>query len=980
MSDCPSEPELEAYASGTLPAQALARVTAHLGGCERCRRSLAAGLHQTTPSARPLHDEGRRATELEVEASPDGLGDTHVSDERPDPLGRQPLPQGTQLNRYVLLNRLGSGGMGDVYAAWDPVLDRKVALKLLRADFRDSPRTEELRSRLLREAQALARLSHRNVVAVHDVGTHDEQIYVAMEFLEGQTLSRWLSEKDRSWREVLEVFLEAGEGLVAAHESGLTHRDFKPDNVVVRADGRVVVMDFGLAHLAVAEAERDLSPSVPVTPLTPAPSATIKRRITQPGVMLGTPAYMSPEAMYGQTTDFRSDEFSFCVALYEALYGYRPFLGDTAGAIAVEISANRVRPPPRETPVPKRLHQLLLKGLSADPQQRFQTLGSLLVQLGRRTSSRRRQYLAVGVVALAVLSISIVTAVVHRERQRCAGVAHRLDGVWDERIRASAREAFAGTERPWAAAAWREVEHALDQYANRWVQLRTQACEARASERDEALGQNLVCLSRRLADLDAAAQLFSHADAEIVERAVATASALPALDGCIGAPGTPRRPQLETDEARLSLSWVKARLEAGKNGEAAEQAQALMAQSEQAGDLDAYAQAALLLGMARGRQGTPGTADEPLEAAIVTAESISDDELVARAWVERLGYAVLAQAPVAETERWSRHARAAVARVGHPAELEASLDNNLGALASSRGQYEQALTWFRQALALRTEAFGAEHPVVARMHSNLGSVLKALDRRPEAVDEYRKALAIEERRLDPSHPAVGETLNNLGNALADPLEAQAAFERALAIKSQAYGALSLPVASTLTNLGVALLHADLPASEAALRRSLAMKEQLAGPDSPTVALTLTNLARALRLEGRWGDALELDRRAAIIRKARFGPTWKDLAFNLTGEAWAHLKLEHPADARKAAEEALALRTTTDDDRAETQLVLAHALAAMKEREQATALVGEVLLTLSPASALRGDAAELQRQLTTGPAATPHAPARRGSSR
>src|SRR5215470_6274154 len=230
------------------------------------------------------------------------------------------LERGTRFGRYEVLRHAGAGGMGDVYAAYDPELERNVALKLLR------PGTAGARAaELKREAQALARLAHANVVAVHDVGTSDGQVYVAMELVEGPTLRAWLAEKPRTAVEILAVFDAAGQGLSAAHGAGLVHRDFKPENVLLGADGRARVTDFGLAVAAGAAGE--LAGSVP---------------------------YMAPEQLQGEAVDARADQFAFAVALYEALYGERPFAGSTGGdvtpteALLLEVLEGRVRPaPPR---------------------------------------------------------------------------------------------------------------------------------------------------------------------------------------------------------------------------------------------------------------------------------------------------------------------------------------------------------------------------------------------------------------------------------------------------------------------------------------------------------------------------------------------------------------------------------------------------------------------------------------------------------
>ncbi|MCA2977500.1 MAG: serine/threonine protein kinase, partial [Myxococcaceae bacterium] len=518
-----------------------------------------------------------------------GLETTHHSGEHPGP--EQPhgpgLARGATIDRYVVLAPLGAGGMGEVYAAWDPMLDRKVAIKLLKAEHQGTSYADDLRHRLLREARALARLSHPNVVTVHDVGVIDDQIYLAMEFVEGQTLTSWLSEKPRSWREVLELFLQAGEGLAAAHAAGVTHRDFKPDNVVVSRQGRARVMDFGLAFEHGREREQ---PPVPVT----VPPGSLQRRITQPGTMLGTPAYMAPEALFGKPTDPRSDEFSFAVALYEALYGVRPFEGDTVPAVIVEMQLNRVRPPPRATRVPRRIHLLLLKALRVEPGERFQSLRALLIHLGRRSTSRRRGLITASLVALTVTSVAIVAAMARREAQRCAGVSARLSGIWDDGARGDARRAFLATGRPWAASAFSATESLMDVWGRRWVDRRRAVCEASFGQADEQVGATIVCLGRKLADFDATARLLRSADPDVVERAVSLAAALPDLEGCDPRAASMTPAPNEVGTSREALAKAKALLEAGKLKEAHAAADQALAGALAADEGGALAEATLL--------------------------------------------------------------------------------------------------------------------------------------------------------------------------------------------------------------------------------------------------------------------------------------------------------------------------------------------------------------------------------------------------
>jgi diguanylate cyclase (GGDEF)-like protein len=288
-----------------------------------------------------------------------------------------------RIGRFTVLHEIAAGGMGVVYAALDEQLDRKVAIKLLHAR---ETRDREAYGRMMREARAMARLSHPNVVQVHDVGRVDGDVFVAMEYVQGLSLRKWLKAAPRSWRDVLEIFRQAGQGLVAAHAAGIVHRDFKPDNVVVTTDRRVKVLDFGLArwhdprdHLAPVDVEETATPSHEGDDRrTSAPDHEDEQSLTKTGFVMGTPAYMSPEQHKGFPADARSDQFSFCVALYEALYGRRPFPGRTFHKVAKAILEREPLPPPEGSRVPKWLHRVVMRGLSRDPADRFPSMEALL--------------------------------------------------------------------------------------------------------------------------------------------------------------------------------------------------------------------------------------------------------------------------------------------------------------------------------------------------------------------------------------------------------------------------------------------------------------------------------------------------------------------------------------------------------------------------------------------------------------------------
>jgi serine/threonine protein kinase len=321
--------------------------------------------------------------------------------------------------------------MGIVYAAYDPKLDRRVALKLLR---NDAALGVGASARLFREAQAMARLSHPNVVAVHDVGAVGDDVFVAMEYVEGETLAAWLRERKRTSAEVLGAFRMAGAGLAAAHAAGIIHRDFKPDNVLVGNDSIVRVTDFGLARTDVLDLASDAPASTP-----PATSPAL----TQRGLVMGTPAYMAPEQAEGGLVDARSDLFSFCVALYQALYGERPFAGRTLGELCSAVRRGSVREPPRGSNVALWVRRVLLRGLADDPAKRYPSMSALLAALARDPIvARRRMSRAALLVAVVAGASALTSWALDSRAPTCTGAERMLEGAWDEVRRDEVQAAF----------------------------------------------------------------------------------------------------------------------------------------------------------------------------------------------------------------------------------------------------------------------------------------------------------------------------------------------------------------------------------------------------------------------------------------------------------------------------------------------------------------------------------------------------------
>jgi len=461
-------------------------------------------------------------------ASP-GEADTTPADADTAPAAAEgpALAPGQLLGRYRIESRLGMGGMGIVYAARDTALDRRVAVKLLRRG------ATAARSRLQREGKALARLRHPNVVAVHDIGTHDGEVFIAMELVDGTTLKRWL-ERPRDRGEILAVLTAAGRGLAAAHAAGLVHRDFKPENVLISSDGRVVVSDFGLAHVDDESADLDALAET-------APGTSPGARLTRTGSVMGTPAYMSPEQFAGSGVGARSDQFSFCVVAFEALYRSHPFAAADP-TLSYERLSERVRggeviDPPGDAGVPPRLRRALMRGLSVDPERRFATIDDLLAALAHR---RRRAPLLAGAVVVCAGAAAVVVwprsskpAPLVAPPPACPALA-RIESLWNPAARAAYADRVDAPARaqdlPW-----------FDGFATRWTGLRRDACA------EEAAGPPTPALAGRIACLDAAVGTF-----EVAVRRSRTDAwpALASLDRC--ARGDLAAPSLKPIGGRIS--------------------------------------------------------------------------------------------------------------------------------------------------------------------------------------------------------------------------------------------------------------------------------------------------------------------------------------------------------------------------------------------------------------------------------------------
>ncbi|HEX8433720.1 serine/threonine-protein kinase [Archangium sp.] len=913
--------------------------------------------------AQELDFLGEAPTQVRSPASPPP---SQVLSDAPPPSAEpiSPTPGRTLAGRYTVLNPLGRGGMGEVVAAYDSRLDRRVALKLLRRELDSSQSQRDLEARMLREAQAMARLSHPHVVAIYDVGTlEDGSIFIAMEMVEGQTLRRWLEQAPRTWREILATYLDAARGLAAAHAAGLVHRDFKPENVLVGTDGRVRVMDFGLAR-----AESTPVPGAPVDLSLVLKPGALENPLTQQDTLLGTPRYMAPEVLRAGVADARSDLFAFCVALYEALYRQHPFSGATHAESSQAQLEARVKPPPPQSEVPAWVARTLLQGLKADPAQRPASMVELVSALEEdpevRRHARRRLVtltaLVAGVAGLAVWSMVLR----QREEPGCAHLERRLVGTWDETVKARMRKAFLGTQLPYAQDTFTRVSTLLDGYTGTWTQMRTEACEAtqdrETSPRDPAVLQ-VFCLERRRSQLRSLTELFTQGpDRDNLSKAVQAVQSLPPLDACADVKAltaTVPPPEDPTVRARaealqLQVDELETLRLTGKFRDGLARGEKLLPQVEQVGYAPLRAQALYQIAYLKEATGDYAGAEALVRQTIPEAARSKDLPLVARAWTlllrevgwrqarhqEALGLALAMESAVecADDERvraeslndlaivFQEMGKYEEARVRHESALAlrkkvlgpehyfvvASL-NNLGTVLGALGKYEEARVAYTSALDLREKLLGREHPLVALSYSNLGTAYLELGRYKEAHALFEHALGIREKALGREHPDVASSLNNVGIALHEMgqyEEARALHARALAIREKVLGPEHPDVANSLNSLGGALRGLGrYEEARARHERALAMREQVLGPEHPDVASSLNDLGQALRAMGRYAEAKARHERALAIQQKALEAGHPDLSISLNGLGEVLRAMGKHEEARARYERALALR-------------------------------------------------------------------------
>lgn len=734
------------------------------------------------------------------------------------------LTPNSQVGRFVVITRIGEGEKGIVYVAQDPVLNQKVALKVLHGEVPEDG---------YREARVLVQLNHPNVINVHDVGQFEGRMFIAMEHVDGACLSEVLR-SNPAWSKVLELFIAAGRGLAAAHAAGVVHRDFTTRNVMVGKDGHVRVLDFGLAR--------------------------------------GTQVCLSPERFQDGACDARSDQFSFCVRLWEGLYGKGPFRAESDDDLRENVINGRITFPTGHSNVSAAVHAAMIKGLSPLPADRFESMDALVEALTPKSNERSRWALP---LSIATMGIALAIGLQVFGTSPCSGLSMRLAEVWGPARKTEVRTALLATNKPFAAEAWTSVDRILDAYAGAWIAQRQSVCEATQVRKEQSPAVHdlrVGCLEQLRQELDAVAATLTKSDAKLAERAVQLVSSLSPLTPCAQADVLTARTPLPADpKVRERLEKIGVLLAKGRAlKESGSPALALPVADEAvaAANFEVYAplqaQAQLLLGQVQQLSHAPLLAKNAYFTAVTFAEAGRDlpAKVQALGWLANVNAEELKD--LDQAEKWLALAEGAAAD-----DLQkAFIDENRAVVL--RAQKKPALTHVEAALEKRERVLGKEHLEVARtldvladVHAEAGDFLKA-------EESWGRSLELKRKLLGPRHPGMAWVLVQLGSnahRAGDHAKAIAFFDEALPIFTDAFGPEHPMLTLARANLGqVQEDVGNVDAATESFRKVLASHELELGADHLLVASDLNRLAGLLRQRKEYEEAERLLERALKIQK------------------------------------------------------------------------------------------------------------------
>lgn len=886
-------------------------------------------------------------------------------------------------DHYEIEGVLGMGGMGVVYRAFDLTLDRPVALKLHHST------DEKSRERLLREAKVMAKLSHPNVLAVHEVGTWREDVYFAAELVEGVTARQW-QRTPRAWGDVVRLYVDAGEGLAAAHRIGLVHRDFKPANILVGDDGRVRVADFGLAR-PVGPQEQAGS-EVSVSSSSREPTSGLVTNLTRTGTRVGTPAYMPPEQFIAKELDGRADQFAFCVSLFEGLYGQRPFPGRTAAAMAAAISLGPQRPSGGARG-PRRLYATLRRGLAPDPDDRYACMDDLLAELRVALRPRRhRLWFGAGAFVVVGGAVAMLRAGAPADDDVCTATAQEIDAVWSaERIEVLSRApAVAGVR---SVTPWAPLSTFVDAYVQEWREARVDLCRGLGARPSDVEDRAYACLDESRRELDGLLAALGDTSGSMRRPSLASFQLLVRPAECrdadylmhsVAPPSDPkdreRAVELQAELRQLrrtvvapdALSSTLARVDE------------IGALGEQMGYTPLRAAAGLTRGNLMRHADQAKAAVEVFEDAYFLAHESGDHRLassVARQLASLVGYTLAKTEPAA---LWARLAVSEASQGGVPVGALASAEHHLGmvhegaghweraealydralqrlaggdsdyrltraqilvsisALEGGRGKVDEAIVAANEAIALYDDVYGPQHADTVPAIGNIGFALHATGRFAEAYDWHNRAFAITERVYGHDHARAIPALSNLAaaaHAMGDVTLAKRHYADSERVIKTHFGDEHADLALIASNLAM-LADDDGDVDLAAELRAKAVRINLktVGPDAPGTLLARAGLARAQFRAGKIDEGCATFGQLATVIEREQGrsPNLADARSGegecalLRGEAEPAVSLQR--EAAKIAVESNAPPQT----RASIQLHLANALWEAKRGREARA--------------------------------------------
>ncbi len=783
----------------------------------------------------------------------------------------------SRLGRFAVLRELGAGGMGVVYAGYDERLDRKVAIKLLHA----SATGDSLgRARLVREAQAMAKVAHPNVAHVYEVAQQEERVYVVMQFIDGVDLRAWRERDAPSWHAAAQAYLQAGRGLAAAHAAGLVHRDFKPSNVMIDKTGHVRVLDFGIAR-----AVDDVASSVREEDLSAADMDALR---TQTGALVGTPAYLPPEVLRGSRADERSDQFSFCVSMFETIYGRRPFgNGKTADLIVALLDGQPPRKP--EGNVPGWVFRVLSRGLRSQPSERYDSMTSLLAAIERGLRGGRTWVTLAALGGLAAVG-GFAAALGNGSADPCPIDRGALGGAWGDERRAAVEASVTSLSASFADEAWIGLEHRADAYADQWVQGMREACEAtrvQGVQSEQAFDRRAACLSELRRKFDALTHVLTEADFTMLKQLDELLGQLAPVQSCENPARSVEDPvpvgeEDAVEDIRNELAKARAISSAGRRLEG--KALALQ-QIERAEAIDMPSLQGQAAHVAAGLVRDAGELDEALllyRRAYFGFVSQTD-----------MFYAVVSAAEIADLharraelgagEEWIRHAESALASLSDPpAALRIALGYARSVIHQGRGNLQEAEVLLEEAVAL-ADANGMS---ALRGRQLLADVYMWRGSWAKAIELYETGVAGCAQRVGADHPQCLFREGNLAFGLlkkGDIERARTLFDDvvrrariSLSEDGAAMETLLNNAAGTYERVGL------YDTAQELFREVYAARKARLGPDHPLTAHPLNNLGNVFVSREDWDQAeTHFSEALAILEKAQ-GPTHFHVSFPLHG--------------------------------------------------------------------------------------------------